>query len=361
MKLHKTIKAKIFGLTTTKEVLIRQEYENFQSYINGNKGVSLYSATKQQADRFKRKLGKRLKPHKKYPMILRNDVVKVERAKETSWSNWWFRMPNANAHGGVWCPMQIPNCQSELLDLKLRECKLIWKEDHWSVHIIIEKEVPDINIIPQCRTVLGVDLGEVRPATAVLIEDGRPSKTIIATRKVRALRMHYNWLRQELGKKKALKTIRKIGNTEQRKVDANLHRLSKEIVEMAKENDSAIVIGDLQGIRDNPKVKGRKFRARMSRMPSYKLSRMIEYKAQWQGVPVVYVNEAYTSKKCHICNGRGLRPHQGLFICAKCGCRYNADLNGAINIGLRLWDYMSQSSGALDTPPNFGDVRPWNG
>jgi len=357
MKLHKTIKAKIFGLTTTKEALIRQEYDSFQSCLHGSKDVELHSKTKQNADRFRRKLGKRFKPHKKYPIILRNDSIKVERAKETSWSKWWFRIPIANVRGGVWCPIQIPNNQSELLGLKLCESKLIWKKDHWSIHIGVEKEIPDINVMPQCRSVLGVDLGEVRPATAVLIEDGRPSKQIIATRKVRALRMHYNWLRQKLGQKKALKTIRRIGNTEKRKVDAYLHKLSKEIVDMAKNNNSVIVIGDLHGIRGCARTKGRKFRAKISRMPSYRLSSMIEYKAQWQDVPVVYINEAYTSKNCHICSEFGTRSHQGMFKCGNCGCQYNADLNGAINIGLRFWDYMSQNSGALDTPQNFGDVR----
>jgi len=352
MKLQKTIKAKIFGLTKIKEVLLRQEYENFQSFVHGNKDVSLYSATKQQADRFNRKLGRHLKPHKQYPMILRNDCVKVERAKETSWSKWWFKIPTANVHGGIWCPIQIPYSQSELLDLKIRECKLIWKKDHWSVHIVVEKEVPDINVIPQCRTILGVDLGEVRPATAVLIEDGQPSKHIMATKKVRKLRMHYNWLRQRLGQKKALRTIRKIRNIERRKVDANLHRLSKEIVEMAKENDSAIVLGDLHGIRDRAKTRGKRFRAKVSRMPSFRLSNMIEYKAQWRSVPVVYINEAYTSTTCHICHNEGNRQRQGLFVCPTCQTRYNADLNGAINIGLRFWDYMSQNSGALDTPLN---------
>ena len=103
----------------------------------------------------------------------------------------------------------------------------MWRIDHWSVHIVVEKEVPDVNVILQCRTVLGVDLGEVRPATTVLIVDGQPSEQIMATKKVRALRMRYNWLRQELGQQKALKTIRKIRNNGRRKFDQELHRLSK--------------------------------------------------------------------------------------------------------------------------------------
>jgi len=358
MKLQKTIKAKIFGLTTTKDALLRQEWDNWLFYLNGNKEVSLYSATKQQADRLLKRLRRHFKKGKKYPMILRNDCVKIEKAKDTSWSKYWFRIPTANVHGGIWCPIEIPDVQKELMGLNIRECKLMWKGDHWSVHIVVEKEVPNATtLIPNTQTVLGVDLGEVRPATAVLLRDSEPVKQIMASRKVREVRMHYNWLRQQLGRKKSLRTIRKIGRKERRLVDSHLHKLSKDIVQMAKENNATIVLGDLQGIRERAKTRGKKFRAKIARMPSYRLSNFIEYKALWQDVPVVYLNEAYTSKVCHVCGEFGTRPTQGQFLCHNCGSRYNADLNGAINIGRRFMDYMSLNSGLFDSPPNFRDVR----
>ena len=39
---------------------------------------------------------------------------------------------------------------------------------------------------------------------------------------------------------------------------------------------------------------------------------------------------------CHKCGHKGIRPKQNLFICATCGLKMNADLNGALNIGKRL-------------------------
>ncbi len=45
----------------------------------------------------------------------------------------------------------------------------------------------------------------------------------------------------------------------------------------------------------------------------------------------VYAGEAYTSK-CATGN-EGRRVSQGFFKCSSCGLEYNADLNGAINIG----------------------------
>jgi Fic family protein len=58
MKVRKTIRAKILELRKGKEELLKREYENFQRYLHGDKSVPLYSATKQQADRFLKRIGK---------------------------------------------------------------------------------------------------------------------------------------------------------------------------------------------------------------------------------------------------------------------------------------------------------------
>ena len=168
--------------------------------------------------------------------------------------------------------------------------------------------------------------------------------------------MHFNWLRQRLEKKKLLRVIRKIGRTERRKVDAQLHKLSKDIVKLAKWNDAIIVMGDLSGVGERSKSKGRKFRVKIARMLSYRMAQMTEYKAQWAGVLVFRIDEAWTTKTCHARGSIGRRLYQELFVC-DCGLQYNADLNGAINIGRR---FLGQLLGniAFDRQLNFGSVMP---
>ncbi|MFN4336156.1 MAG: zinc ribbon domain-containing protein [Candidatus Nitrosocaldus sp.] len=51
-------------------------------------------------------------------------------------------------------------------------------------------------------------------------------------------------------------------------------------------------------------------------------------KALWEGIQVITVSEAYTSKRCHRCGGKGHRRFQGLFKCPNCKLEYNADLTG---------------------------------
>ncbi len=70
-------------------------------------------------------------------------------------------------------------------------------------------------------------------------------------------------------------------------------------------------------------------------MPFYRLTQMIAYKATLKGMLVVTTSEVYTSVTCHVCGCEGDRKKQGWFVCPNCG-EYNADLNGAINIGLKL-------------------------
>ena len=70
-----TIKAKIVYLTKVKRRLLEQEYENLQRFLRGEKDVPLYSAYKQQALRFY----KRIKPDREYPLSIRKDLLKIER------------------------------------------------------------------------------------------------------------------------------------------------------------------------------------------------------------------------------------------------------------------------------------------
>ena len=79
---------------------------------------------------------------------------------------------------------------------------------------------------------------------------------------------------------------------------------------------------------------------------------MIEYKSQELGVPIIKVNEAYTSKTCSVCNNIGTRK-KNLFKCSNCKYEDNADRNAAFNIGKRGSSYMFGSGvNAFAQKPN---------
>jgi len=69
----------IEDLTNTKLVALQQEYDNLQHYFQTKEDLWLYSANKQQANRFY----KAIKKYKKYPLSIRNDLIRIEHKPST--------------------------------------------------------------------------------------------------------------------------------------------------------------------------------------------------------------------------------------------------------------------------------------
>ena len=337
MLIRKTVRAKVIDPTNRKAGLLEKEYRGFQDALYGE-GADLYSATRQQAERFLKKI--KHPKHRHYPLILRRDVIRLEK-QDTGIASYWFKFPCFGVRGGIWLALK-PHCDIPD-DCSLREAKLIRRKNAWFIHLTIERSVEEPVVNPECF--LAVDLGERYLATVCGGDGIQPQ---FLGKEVRGIRRHYAWLRKRLGERKLLRTIKKVGHTERRKVNAVCHQISRQIVDEAKETGSTIVLGDLKGIRQ--RARGKRMNRIVSAMPYYKLTQFIKYKAAWDGVAVIVIPEAYTSKVCHRCGSIGSRPYQGLFLCHSCGLRYSADLNGARNISKRALGYIPSAGAALAQP-----------
>jgi len=125
-------------------------------------------------------------------------------------------------------------------------------------------------------------------------------------------------------------------------------------VEKAKQMNAVIAIGDLKGIREQDK--GRRFNRRLSSQPFHLFKQYLTYKANWDGIRVIEVPEAYTSQTCRRCNMRGQRV-AGRFSCTNCGLTADADVNGAWNIAKRAYGMLHETGGLLTVPKNSGQVQ----
>jgi putative transposase len=331
LKVKKTIQAKIVHLTRIKRQLLEEEYRNLQRFLHGEP-VELYSANKQQAKRFYKKI----KLNKEYPLSIRKDLLKVER-RETKIAEYWARMPVKDRRGGLWVAIK-PHCPIEA-DMEICESKLFKCNGNFYLYIVVQK---DVELKTDCNGVLAIDLGIHNIAVTV---NSKTKKAHFHGKKLRAIRGHYFYLRRNLPNRKAVK---KVGTHERRMVNYELHKISKDIVQEAYKTNSIIAIGRLKGIRKNGNGKGRKFNRKLNSFPYHKLSSYIEYKAGWLGVPVLKVSEAYTSKTCSICGEKGIR-HNGLFKCS-CGAELNADYNGAKNIMKRGLGLTSKPGATVNLP-----------
>ncbi|MEK6882226.1 MAG: transposase, partial [Nanoarchaeota archaeon] len=254
-------------------------------------------------------------------------------------SNHWLKFRTKKKRGGIWLPLKLYQPIPE--ESKLKDSLLKWNEQKqfYEVRLVYEKEVP---IQQSFSNILAIDLGEKVMATVCGSWNKKP---LFLGREIRGIRRHYSWLRKNLGKAKQFKKIIELKNKEKKQIETVLHEISKKIVTSAHKHKATIFLGDLKGIRQSSKNKGRRFRRIVSNFPYYKLTQMITYKANWLGIQVIKINERNTSKTCSNCNQEGKRINQGLFKCPHCNYQVNADFNASKNILKRSEEYIS-SDGA---------------
>ena len=127
----------------------------------------------------------------------------------------------------------------------------------------------------------------------------------------------------------------KYGRKQREKVQQILHLASKLIVTEAKAKQYGIAMEKLTGIRRlyrRGNWQGRWYRGRMNSWSYVELQRQIEYKARWEGLPVIYVHPHGTSSRCSIC-GQKMKPEENRTLrCPSCGYVVDRDVNAAKNI-----------------------------
>ena len=335
---------KIIGLTNIKREALAQEYDNLQQYLQTGKDRGLYSAIKQQADRFY----KVIKRDKKYPLSIRNDLLKVEKNPNTV-AEYWCRIPVKAVRGGIW--VGIKPYEPIPIEAKICESKVYFKSKDWWLDIVVKMDIPEKT---EYQNVLAIDMGIKHIACSVDMASG---KTAFYGDDLNHVRGHYFWLRRKLGMKKAIATIKKIGHHEKRIANDIIHKISRDIVNQAIETNAVIILGNIKYLR---KRKQRQYRRRMARLlagfPYYKLMQYIRYKATLAGIKVMEVLEAWTSQTCYKCGERGQRKTQGLFEC-RCGVTENADRNAAFNIAKRGLGQCSSLGVVVNLPRNIARVE----
>jgi putative transposase len=145
------------------------------------------------------------------------------------------------------------------------------------------------------------------------------------------------------------KLAMKYGQRRQERIRQILHRVSSDIVGNVKRNRQGIVFEDIKGIRKlyrKGNGQGRNFRGRMNLWPFGELKRQVEYKAAWEGVPVITLSRGETrgtTMDCVRCGERLQEPvrgdsaHNRQLWCQKCERWADRDLVAVLNISRRGW------------------------
>jgi IS605 OrfB family transposase len=203
---------------------------------------------------------------------------------------------------------------------KPKEAELIFRNGYWYFNLVLD--LPN-RPISESTALLGVDLGE---NVLAAISSGK----LFGGEKVRHERYKFLSKRRKLqsnGSQSAKQLLRKISGKEARRMKHTNHNVSKQIIQEAiKTKAGAIVLENLTNIRRRIRA-GKKMRTRLHSWAFHQLQSLIQYKAENQGLQVIYVNPAYSSQTCSQCDRLGDR-NRHLFQCS-CGNRQHSDLNAS--------------------------------
>jgi IS605 OrfB family transposase len=249
-------------------------------------------------------------------------------------------------------------------EAKQKGARLVKRDNKYFLNLVLEKEA-DLPRWEECETIIGVDIGiNYIAVCSALTKEGKFTNPLFFKGG------EWKHLCDRKRKITHFKEFKKIT----RRQHEILHTVSKKIVEYAKQFPKPIIVMEKLGYFKN-NSKNKRWNFLLGNWARRKLQFMIEYKAKWEGIPVAYINPAYTSLTCHYCSSEGIR--RGLvFKCLNCGRKYNADANASMNLARKFRQFLDEpkamiggcspedlsSSGEGETClPMQTQIRPGNG
>ncbi|QST02930.1 IS200/IS605 family element transposase accessory protein TnpB (plasmid) [Pontibacillus sp. ALD_SL1] len=209
--------------------------------------------------------------------------------------------------------------------------QLLRKNKSWFVAIPIElsSKIKTYSVLP--KSYIGVDLGLRH--LAVVSELNSKKRQFFSGKEVGYTRRHFRSLRRSLGKRKALRAIKRLGRKENRWMEDYNRKLAKNIVGFAMGFERPVIkMENLYNIRKTCRSM-KKSDKTIHSWAFYQLQQFIEERAVKCGVQVVYVDPRHTSQTCFNCGHVEKKNRKkNKFKCKKCNYTCHADLNASRNI-----------------------------
>ncbi|MGL6342254.1 MAG: RNA-guided endonuclease InsQ/TnpB family protein [Waterburya sp.] len=222
----------------------------------------------------------------------------------------------------------------------LQEVRLIPSSHFYVAEIVYEHDLPKVE---SNNRIASVDIGLNNLATVGSnCPDFKPF--IVCGKALKSCNQQYNktkaLLQSQLPKNRfSSHKIQALTNKRNAKMDYYLHTASRFIIDrLVKQDVTHLIIGKNDNWKQNLNL-GKRTNQSFNAIPHARFIQQLEYKAQLAGIKVTLQEESYTSK-CSFLDLEpikkqpeylGKRVKRGLFR-ALSGKKYNADLNGSLNI-----------------------------
>lgn len=291
--------------------------------------VSLPSAVKNQAIKDAKSVFKKAKKSKFTIIPILKKPVSIWNNQNYSFDFTHISMPIMVNGKATKTPIRAllvdkDNRNFELLKHKIGTLRITQKSGKWMAQISVT--IPTIK--ETGGKVMGVDLGLKVPAVA--ITDDEKVRFFGNGRQNKYIKRKFRSNRKVVGKKKKLNAIRNSKDKEQRWMKDKDHKVSRAIINFAKENKISVIrLEKLANIRQTART-SRKNEKNLHNWSFFRLSQFIEYKANIEGIIVEYVDPAYTSQTCPSCSEKN-KAQDRKYKC-KCGFEKHRDVVGAMNI-----------------------------
>jgi putative transposase len=302
-----------------------------------------------------------------HPVRFTNRGWRLDYSEDREHEFCW-RVPQAGRGNAFWIPLRISPAQRDLWDdllngdVTVGEFRLPEHRTNWVLHVTVEYEVADPEI-PDDPTPVGFDIGEANLLTGCALQDGTPTQPMLFDGgRARQLRKEMFTTLRRLQERDADWRIDERFDHYQNALTDIVEKASRRAVEYAHRFENpVIVLEDLSYIREQLDY-GKYMNRRLHSWAFARLAGRIEDKARDKGIPVRFVNPAYTSQTCHGCGHLGQRNVQATFRCTNDNCwvsEYQGDINASVNIATRFnpWGERCALKPHTDDSPRDGSAR----
>ena len=239
--------------------------------------------------------------------------------------------------------IQIPFTYDEVRDANIKRVQILPKADaqYFEYRVLYEQDVEEVETID--GSWLGIDLGVDNLATCVdhrghsFIVDGRHLKS--QNRWFNKRLAHYQSIKDKQGIEGTTRRIERLHQKRRYVVNDYLNKTVRTIIDYCIENQiETVYVGDGKGWKQSVNL-GDRTNQNFVQIPFDKVKQKLKHKLDARGIVFELVPEAHTSK-CSFYDEEAVEHHEeyvgkrverGLFE-ASDGTRYNADVNGAVNM-----------------------------
>jgi putative transposase len=233
-----------------------------------------------------------------------------------------------------------------LSDATLQVCSFTLTYNN-TVSICYRKEVTEI----ECTGIEGIDrnLNNVTVGNADRILQYDLSEAVAIAENTRSIMKSFK--RNDVRIRR--KIYSKYGKRRKNRINQLLHHVSKAVVQNAKKYKTAIVFEDIHLIRklyQRENYQGRSYRAKLNSWSFAEINRQIEYKAKWEGVPVIQLTKSETRGTSRLCPQCGKRITQvdrktRQLWCDQCKKWMDRDVVAAMNLSVKGLARFASSQG----------------